>query len=135
MGKKRLNQLLEVLKDNYQRDLHNSAAIYTVAQVAVNELDQEVYQSNETPIAALPFAPNLIDKDQLLQQYGSYNGCRQAAKERGIKFSRTPSWEQLAAALSYAEILQKIIRNYVTTYPYPQLQGTKFELVFPVGDE
>lgn len=129
MGKKRITQLLEDLKENYQRDLHNSAAIYTVAQVAVNELKNQSFQINEPPIAALPFAPNLLDKDQLIKQYGSYNACRKAAKERGIKFSRTPSWEQLAAALSYAEVLQQMITSHLSTYPCPNLQGTKFELV------
>ncbi|WP_414529968.1 hypothetical protein [Nodularia chucula] len=131
MGKKRITQLLEDLKENYQRDLHNSAAIYTVAQVAVNELKQQNSPVNQTPVAALPFAHNLVDKDQLIKQYGSYNGCRKAAREQGIKFSRTPSWEQLAAAFSYAEVLQQIVTNYVSTYPEPKLQGTKFEIVFP----
>jgi hypothetical protein len=129
MGKKRITQLLEDLKQNYERDLHNSAAIYTVAQVAVNELQKQTAQINN-PIAALPVATNVLDKDQLIKQYGSYNACRKAAKERGIKFARTPSWEQLAAAFSYSEVIQQIFTNYISTYPYPKLEGTKFEIVF-----
>lgn len=128
MGKKRITQLLKELKENQLYELHNSAAIYTVAQVAVNELQQQSLQMEEQPIAALPSTPKIIDKAQLLKQYGSYRACRKAAKERGIKFSRTPSWEQLAAALSYADIFQQIIQSYVETYPHPKLKGTTFEI-------
>ncbi|ABA25009.1 conserved hypothetical protein (plasmid) [Trichormus variabilis ATCC 29413] len=131
MGKKRITQLLEGLKENQLRDLHNSAAIYTVAQVAVNELQQQSSQIEKPALAALPPSLEIIDKARLLEQYGSYNACRKAAKERGIKFSRTPSWEQLGAALSYAEAFQQIINSYVQTHPYPKLKGTTFELVFP----
>lgn len=128
MGKKRITQLLEELKENQFHELHNSAAIYTVAQVAVNELQQQNLQMDEQPIAALPSTPKIIDKAQLLKQYGSYRACRKAAKERGIKFSRTPSWEQLVAALSYADIFQQIITSYVETYPNSKLKGTSFEV-------
>ncbi|MBW4556247.1 MAG: hypothetical protein KME59_09960 [Trichormus sp. ATA11-4-KO1] len=130
MGKKRITQLLENIKENQQHELQNAAAIYTVAQVAVNELQQQNLQVKEQPIAALPSTLKIIDKAQLLQLYGSYNACRKVAKERGIKFPRTPSWEQLAAALTYAEAFQTIITNYIQTYPYPKLQGTTFELIF-----
>jgi hypothetical protein len=131
MGKKRITQLLEGLKENQLRDLHNSAAIYTVAQVAVNELQQNSLQNDQPALAALPPSLEIIDKAQLLEQYGSYNACRKAAKEQGIKFSRTPSWEQLGAALSYAEAFQEIISSYVQIHPYPKLKGTTFELIFP----
>lgn len=130
MGKKRITQLLENLKENQQQELQNAAAIYTVAQVAVNELQQQNLQVEEQPIAALPSTLQIIDKTQLIQLYGSYNACRKAAKEKGIKFSRSPSWEQLSAAFTYAENFQQIITNYIQIYPYPQLQGTKFELTF-----
>lgn len=131
MGKKRITQLLQDLKENQLHDLHNSAAIYTVAQVAVNELQQQSLQIDEPPLAVLPSStPKIIDKAELLKQYGSYRACRKVAKERGIKFSRTPSWEQLAAALSYAEAFQQILKTYVETYPNPKLAGTTFELNF-----
>ncbi|MBD2364742.1 hypothetical protein H6G36_26820 [Anabaena minutissima FACHB-250] len=128
MGKKRITQLLEGLKENQLHELHNSAAIYTVAQVAVNELQQQSLQITEPPIAALPSTLEIIDKTELLKQYGSYRACRKAAKERGIKFSRTPSWEQLAVAFSYADAFQQIIKSYVETYPNPKLKGTTFEM-------
>jgi hypothetical protein len=128
MGKKRITQLLEGLKENQLHELHNSAAIYTVAQVAVNELQQQSLQITEPPIAALPSTLEIIDKAQLLKQYGSYRACRKAAKERGIKFSRTPSWEQLAVAFSYADAFQQIIKSYVETHPNPKLKGTTFEI-------
>lgn len=131
MGKKRITQLLQDLKENQLHELHNSAAIYTIAQVAVNELQQQSLQIEEPPLAALPSTPKIIDKAQLLKQYGSYRACRKAAKDRGIKFSRTPSWEQLAAALSYAEAFQQIIKTYVETYPNPKLEGTTFEMKYP----
>ncbi|MEA5567594.1 hypothetical protein [Anabaena sp. UHCC 0399] len=128
MGKKRITQLLEGLKENQLHELHNSAAIYTVAQVAVNELQQQSLQITEPPIAALPSTLEIIDKTELLKQYGSYRACRKAAKERGIKFSRTPSWEQLAVAFTYADAFQQIIKSYVETYPNPKLKGTTFEI-------
>ncbi|KOP24582.1 hypothetical protein AMR41_20435 [Hapalosiphon sp. MRB220] len=107
--------------------MHNSAAIYTVAQVAVNELQQQSLQIEEPPLPVLPSTPKIIDQADLLKQYGSYRACRKAAKDRGMKFSRTPSWEQLAAAFSYAEAFEEIIRTYIETYPNPKLKGTKFE--------
>lgn len=127
MGKKRITQLLQDLKENQLHELHNSAAIYTVAQVAVNELQQQSLQIEEPPLPVLPSTPKIIDQADLLKQYGSYRACRKAAKDRGIKFSRTPSWEQLAAAFSYAEAFEEIIRTYIETYPNPKLKGTKFE--------
>jgi hypothetical protein len=54
-------------------------------------LQQQSLQINATAVAALPSILEIIDKAQLIEQYGSYNACRKAAKERGIKFSRTPS--------------------------------------------
>ncbi|MBW4635935.1 MAG: hypothetical protein KME30_29860 [Iphinoe sp. HA4291-MV1] len=128
MGKKRITQLLEQLKDNQHKELQNAAVIYTVATVAVNELLEQESQIPEPPIGLLPFAPKKIDKVELLKQYGSYNACRQAAKKQGIKFSRTPSWEQLAAGFSYAEAFRQVIKAYVETHPSPGLKGTKFEL-------
>ncbi|MFQ4142602.1 hypothetical protein [Chlorogloeopsis sp. ULAP02] len=128
MGKKRITKLLEDLKENQQQELHNAATIYTVAQIAVNELQlSQDSQMQKPTIAALPSALEKIDRTQLLKQYGSYNGCRQAAKEKGIKFSRTPSWEQLTAAFSYAEAFEKIIEAYMKMYPNQKLKGTKFE--------
>ncbi|MGH2413541.1 MAG: hypothetical protein ACRDEA_07590 [Microcystaceae cyanobacterium] len=128
MGKKRITQLLEQLKANQQAELQNAAAIFTVAQVAVNELREQGLQDTEPIVAALPPAPVLLDRNQLLQRYGSYRGCRKAAKEQGIKFSRTPSWEQLVIALSYAETLREIFQSYLEVYPNPALQGITFNL-------
>lgn len=128
MGKKRITQLVEQLKDNQQVELQNAAAIYTVATIAVNELQQES-QVTESAVAALPGVPQKkIDKAQLLEQYGSYNACRKAAKKQGIKFSRTPNWKQLTAAFNYAQAFQQIITAYVEAHPDPGLKGTTFEL-------
>jgi hypothetical protein len=128
MGKKRVTQLLEQLKANQQEELQNAAAIFTVAQVAVNALQEQAPLDIEPAIAALPPAPVLLEKAELLRRYGSYNGCRQAAKQRGIKFSRTPKWKQLATAFSYADALQQITNLYIEAYPSPELHGITIEL-------
>ena len=89
MGKKRVTQLLDQLKENRQQELENAASIFTVAQVAVNELQADVVQEAKAAVPALPSAPILLDKAELLRRYGSHKGCRKAAKEKGIKFIRT----------------------------------------------
>jgi len=38
----RLQQLLNQLKENQQRDLENTAAIFTVAQVTLNEINKRL---------------------------------------------------------------------------------------------
>lgn len=126
MGKKRIAQLLEQLEDNQQKDLQNAAAIFTVAQVALNEL--QVPESPALPASALPPSPIELDKAELLKRYGSYNGCRKAAKAQGIRFSRPPSWSQLVAAFSYVESLRQLVKLYVEQYPSPELRGISFEL-------
>jgi len=128
MGKKRVTQLLERLKKNQQAEVQNAAAIFTVAQVAVNQLQEKVSDSVEPTVAALPPAPRLFDKAELLRRYGSYQGCRKAAKELGIKFSRTPSWQQLIMAFSYIETFQQMIESYLKIYPTSELHGITFKL-------
>lgn len=128
MGKKRVTQLLEQLKTNQQMELQNAAAIFTVAQVAVSELQQQVSQDIEPTVAALPPAPLLLDKAELLRRYGSFQGCRRAAKAQGIKLSRTPSWEQLVVAFSYADACQQLISSYIEAHPRPELYGITIEL-------
>ncbi len=123
MGKKRINQLLEQLQANQEKELHNAAAIFTVAQVAVNELREQIPESAETAIADLPAAPASFTKAELLQRYGSYNHCRKAAQQQGIKFSRTPTWQQLEAGFSYAETCRQLVRSYMDAHPNPDLEG------------
>lgn len=128
MGKQRITQLLAQLKENQAKDVENAAAIYTVAQVAVDALEQT--QPSAT-VAALPAIPAL-DKAALLERYGSYNGCRSAAKKQGIRFSKTPSWPTLEAAFSYYEACQSLLQSYLTANPNPHLHGIKFE--FPLEE-
>jgi len=128
MGKKRVTRLLEQLKDNQQLELQNAAAIFTVAQVAVNELREQGSQEIEPTVPALPPAPALLDQVELLRRYGSYSGCRKAAKQQGIKFSRTPSWKQLVAAFNYAEACQQLVKSYTKAYPSSALHGITIEL-------
>lgn len=128
MGKQRIAHLLEQLKDNQQRELENAAAIYTVAQVAINELRAQGTEDASSSTPLLPAAPGFLTQTDLLERYGSFNGCRKAAKDQGIKFSRTPSWQQLIAAFSYVETFQHLIRDYVRAHPTAELHGVSFEL-------
>ena len=125
MGKQRVEQLLAQLKETEAKDIENAAAIYTVAQVAVNALEQP--QLPQLEPAGLPVV-SIITKSELLDRYGSFNGCRKAAKKLGIKFSKTPSWQKLEAAFSYREACQKLIKNYLETYPSEHLQGISLDI-------
>jgi hypothetical protein len=129
MGKQRIAELLSQLESDRQKDLKNSAAIYAIAQVAVNQLGELSPQPPDNrDLTALPPAPLGLDKAELLQRYGSYNGCRSAAKTLGLQFSTTPSWQQLAQAFSYAEALQHLTHRYLDAYPSPSLKGVTVRL-------
>ncbi len=128
MGKQRITRLLEELEANRIADLQNAAAIYTVAQVAVDQLEQQLTPSEEgTALPALPPAPSLLDKAELQRRYGSFNACRQAAKQQGIKFSKTPSWQQLAAAFAYTAALRDVVQSYLELHPHPGVRGMTIE--------
>ncbi|MBD1913745.1 MULTISPECIES: hypothetical protein [unclassified Leptolyngbya] len=133
MGKQRVTQLLAQLRENQAKDLENAANIYTVAQVAVNALDAAEGQSTEPsqqkalPEVPLPAIPT-ITKAALLEQYGSFNGCRLAAKKLGIRFSKTPSWAKMEAAFSYREACQQLIQQYLKKNPNEHLQGVALEV-------
>jgi hypothetical protein len=131
MGKKRISQLLEQLETNQQKELHNAAAIFTVAQAAVNELRDRTDEIPSQSLPALPPASTLLNKTDLLNRYGSYNGCRKAAKEQGIRFPKTPSWAQMIAAFSHHETFQELINTYLQAHPNPALQGIVFNLTIP----
>lgn len=126
MGKQRITQLLEQLKANQEADLQNAAAIFTVAQVAVNKLEEQLPPQSPAAIAALPPAP--VTKAELLHKYGSYKTCRSAAKQQGIKFSKTPSWEQLVTGFRYLSAFQQLKRTYLDANPDPNLHGITIEL-------
>jgi hypothetical protein len=128
MGKKRINQLLEQLETNHQQDLQNAASIFTVAQVAVNKLQEQNLESVDSSISVPSPSPLLLDKSILLQRYGSYNNCRKAAAKQGIKFKRNPKWSQLVAAFSYLEAFQQVVKSYLQIYPNSDLGGTSIEL-------
>jgi hypothetical protein len=127
MGKQRIAELLSQLETNQQKDLKNASAIYAVAQVAVNQLISQPLE-DQLLIALPPSAPPNWDKATLLELYGSYNGCRKAAKEIGIKFGTTPSWQQLAQAFSYAEALKQLTIHYLEIYPAPDLKQVTISL-------
>jgi hypothetical protein len=121
MGKQKIDRLLAQLKDNHSQDIQNAAAIFTVAQAAVNQLDPK-------DLPALPPAPTLLTKADLIERYGHYNGCRKAAKQAGIIFHQTPRWAQLIAAFSYLAACQACISAYVQQHPHPDLQGISLML-------
>jgi len=123
MGKKRITQLLDQLQSNHQAELQNAAAIFTVAQVAVNQLEQ---QSIEEAIAPLPPATP-IDRHELKRRYGSFNACRAAASKQGIRFKKTPTWEQLATAFAYFEAIQSLVHTYLSQHPSTHLHGLSME--------
>ncbi|MFQ3615417.1 MAG: hypothetical protein SNJ57_15655 [Cyanobacteriota bacterium] len=140
MGKKRINQLLSQLKENQQADLRNAAAIYTVAQVAVNELEAiaSAADSAETekraiaPAASAPALPAAVPiqltQADLVQRFGSFNGCRSAAKKLGIHFPKTPSWPQLITAFSYVDLFRHLIQDYVQQQEIRNLSGVQFTI-------
>jgi len=136
MGKERVAQLLAQLKENQEKDLENAAAIYTVAQVAVDALEAAegegrslLLSPQEMLLQPAPFpAPATITKTELLERYGSFNGCRKAAKQLGIHFSKTPSWATIEAAFSYREACQNLIQTYVNQHPSKYLQGVLLQV-------
>ncbi len=133
MGKKRLEKLLTDLKDNHQRDLKNAAEIYTVAQVAVNQLaDAKNEGKSKTKTKKKPEAERLQlespklepsrDRqphtiDDLKTQYVTVTACRKALKTRGLIFTKAPSWEKLAIALNCFEAQQAFLTDYLQQHP------------------
>ncbi len=137
MGKKRIARLLDQLKENKEQDLKNAASIFTVAQVAVNELERQQTDDEPAPdenegkaIAVLPSAPPTLDKEELLRRYGSYNGCRKAAKAEGITFHKNPGWNQLIAGFRYAESMRLMAEQYLATHPNPDLHDITISVRF-----
>ncbi|MBW4690465.1 MAG: hypothetical protein KME27_01725 [Lyngbya sp. HA4199-MV5] len=123
MGKKRIAQLLDQLQTNHEADLKNAAQIFTVAQVAVNQLNQQV-ETNSHILPSAPFqAPATLDQATLKQRYGSFNECRKAARQLGIQFHRNPTWAQLVTAFSYFDALQSLVHDYTTTFPDANLHN------------
>lgn len=133
MGKQKLDQLLKQLKDNHAQEIENAAAIFTVAQSAVNQL-----AADSSPQLTLPdsgkllsdslSSPAFVTKADLLKRYGNYNACRQAAKRAGITFSHTPRWSQLVTAFSYLPACQGCVSAYIRQYPHPNLKGVSIKL-------
>ncbi|NEO34658.1 MAG: hypothetical protein F6K36_30585, partial [Symploca sp. SIO3C6] len=123
MGKKRITQLINRLKDNQEQDIKNAASIFTVAQIAVEELEQQGMDDSgaqkDTPYFSLPLEHPLINKTELLRRYGSHLGCRKAAKLQGIKFTRTPSWNKLVAAFQHLESINALVRQYINQQDLP----------------
>lgn len=129
MGKQKIERLLAQLKENQQQDIQSSAAIFTVAQSAVNELASVQADDAQIDVAALPdIRPSQLTRADLIAQYGNYNACRKAAKNAGISFSRSPRWPQLIAAFNYIEACQACVTDYITRHPNPSLKGVKLTL-------
>lgn len=135
MGKKRITQLLTQLQDNQQQELQNAAAIFTVAQVAVDQLNQHQLDLAEVSLELsgsnaplqLPSGPIPVEQAELKRRYGSHRACRQAAKRQGITFSKTPTWQQLEVAFGYLAACQMLLRSYLRSHPSPQLRGISLQ--------
>lgn len=123
MGKQKIDRLLAQLKENHQQDIQNSAAIYTVAQGAVNELRSR--ENVALPEASPQVNPLKLTKADLIAQYGNYNACRREAKKKGIHFSRSPRWSQIVAAFNYIEACQQCVDSYIAQHPNADLKGIK----------
>lgn len=136
MGKNKIDQLLTQLKDNHTEDIQNAAAIFTVAQGAVNQLKEGISPLNNEAVAALfgddstnaPEPPKQLTKANLIEKYNSYNGCRSAAKHAGIVFSKTPRWTQIVAAFNYLEACQNCVSLYMKDNPCSVLKGVSITL-------
>ncbi|MGQ9872719.1 hypothetical protein [Leptodesmis sp.] len=128
MGRRRITQLLDQLQANQEADLQNAAAIFTVAQVAVSQLEQQT-SGDSVEIAALP-PTTPMNKEELRQRYGSHHACRNAAKQKGIHFQKTPTWEELAEAFTYFEAFENLIQDYLKRHP-PGLRGVSMQ--FRIG--
>ncbi|MEO1401938.1 MAG: hypothetical protein AAFV72_11910 [Cyanobacteria bacterium J06635_1] len=127
MGKQKIDRLLAQLQNNQSQDIQNAAAIFTVAQGAVNHLDQiEQGLSKERNI--LPVAPLQLTQADLINRYGPYNACRKAAKQAGITFSKSPRWPQLVAAFNYLEACQTCVNQYMQQHPNPDLHSVSITL-------
>ncbi len=126
MGKQTIDRLLAKLQDSHTEDIHNAAAIFTVAQGAVNQLENRAATASLPP-AQLP-VPQQLTKAELVSRYGSYNACRAAAQKAGITFSRSPRWAQIIAAFNYLEACQECVNAYLQQHPNPDLQDTKITL-------
>lgn len=124
MGKQRVTQLLAQLRENQAKEVENAAAIYTVAQVAVDALNSAQPSATTPKLVAAP----VLDKAELLRRYGSFKGCRRAAKEQGIRFRKTPSWAALEAAFNSYEACKSLVRGYLAENPNPNLRGVVFEI-------
>lgn len=124
MGKKRIEALLTNLKETQERDLMNSAQIYTVAQVAVNELAAR--DSVERALSSRPTLPEVPHYSiaDLKAQYPNVSACRKALKEKGLTFSKTPSWAKMAIALHHFEIQQQQLQSYLQHCAGQDLAGT-----------
>jgi hypothetical protein len=131
MGKKRINQLLNQLQTNHEVDRKNAAAIFTVAQVAVNQLEHQSTLEQKT-IPVLTSAPLNLSKETLQKRFGSFNACRAAARQQGIHFKKTPTWEQLGEAFAYFEDLQRLIRGHLSNHPSSKLD--KLSMTFNLDE-
>ncbi|MEM8806458.1 MAG: hypothetical protein AAGF01_10575 [Cyanobacteria bacterium P01_G01_bin.38] len=128
MGKQKINRLLAKLQDNQREDIQNAAAIFTVAQGAVNQLGQLEQTLKAEPTLLSPAPPSQLTRTDLINRYGPYNACRKAAKQAGITFSKSPRWPQLVAAFNYLEACQVCVNQYMQQYPNPDLQNVSINV-------
>lgn len=116
MGKAKLQRLLGELEAVQLADRQNAAAIYTVATLAVQKLEEQA--ATAPPIAALPEAAP-VDFSAFKQQFIDHKACRQWLKVQGIQFAKTPSWRDLYQSWRYLLAVQPALAAALRTHPLP----------------
>nr|WP_234909995.1 hypothetical protein [Synechococcus elongatus] len=97
-----------------QQRIHAEAQL-AAAAAQLAELSEVAIGTLETAMTPLPVSRLTVA--DLKQRYGSYQGCRRAAAQLGIRFPKTPSWEQLAIALSHVGALKAFWQQYCLDHP------------------
>ncbi|WP_338431342.1 hypothetical protein [Synechococcus elongatus] len=84
----------------------------------------------DSPTLALGAVQELqiLSVEELKERYGSYRHCRRLASQLGVRFATTPTWTQLAIALSHGLYLQQFWQDYCQQHPELAKLGVQFWL-------
>lgn len=126
---KRLRQTLANAQAFEQQRIRAEAQL-AAAAANLAELSEVAIGTLETALTPVPVSRLTVA--DLKQRYGSYQNCRRAAAQLGIRFPKTPSWEQLAIALSHVGALHAFWRQYCLDHPDLAAVALGFELRSPV---
>lgn len=127
MGKAKLQRLLEQLDAVQAADRENAAAIYTVATIAVQQLEQVAGPVELSPTLAIAEQSG-GDLAQFKQQFESYQDCRRQLKAQGLSFGKTPTWQQLYDGWQYLNLVLPALTNALQTQPLPAAARLELKL-------